>query len=1022
MPHPSTRSPSTVAILVLLVTGLTPTCARLAGAEAALAACPTPPALVVVLQPTEVRPLLTLTEGGGRLVHALSTDRAAVDALRRQLQAEERYGLAAVAEVASLRRLPYADDLVNLVIADLERLGEGAPSREEVLRVVAPCGVAWLREQGAWRAVVKPRPTGIDEWFGIQRGPDGNAASMDERVEPSNAIRWIASAWSNRANLSDRSVHTPIFDGRLFYEASITFGERRGRRLVECRDAWNGLPRWSVPSGHLDSMFWGGDGLLLSQSGKQFCALDARTGAGVVTYAEGFAVDEVGAGMGRTDAPWRAHLVGLSGGLHFQAARGEVRVLDARTGRLAWKHAEAGAYITHVRAVDGRLFVLFTEDRPAENFAFYGYPALPLVALTAFDLKTGSVVWRSTKLAGRFVHHVVAGSGKLVVSHYAATPGRAPGVKQWGQRPPAWMAAVDAGTGAIDWIREDFAFIDARGVRNTNQQLAIIDDVVYVLGNSFWAGISLETGADAVKNPVLAGDGSFECLLYRASRKYIILNYGLFSDLAGTRIPNTSICRVNCWNQYTPANGLLYTTPGNLAGAQDTWVGGLKALAEAPATPVPEAERLEVLDAGIRPTPEVAWPAPGTWPIHLGNAARTRSTPVALPTGALQVRWATPIAHPRSLPGPIADDWRLNDKLVGPVTAPVSDGALVLVAASEAHRLDALRAADGTRAWSFTAGGRIEAPPTLAGGMVFLGCADGWVHALRASDGTPAWRYFAGVTRRAIVSMAQIEAASPALASPLVVGGRLLVGAGRQSNADGGIRHALLDMATGRPVWTTTISGATPQTRPTAADLLVSDGQVAYGTRFAIDLADGALSEPYLLSTYAKEDTFVTLKGPGRLAGRSARLLVPSPDDRGPHYGFLNNVPNDGVRYGKLMGRRVAVSDTWVVVAQPGKLHLAGFPAATAGAVKQAEPAWSLPRPRPGNPRCTSLVIGGDAFAVAWWEEKAKTTTIEIRAVADGGERSRVQLDGEIAEDALIACGERFFATLTDGRVVCIGK
>jgi outer membrane protein assembly factor BamB len=66
----------------------------------------------------------------------------------------------------------------------------------------------------------------------------------------------------------------------------------------------------------------------------------------------------------------------------------------------------------------------------------------------------------------------------------------------------------------------------------------------------------------------------------------------------------------------------------------------------------------------------------------------------------------------------VAVDWQVE--LGGKLTPPVAVGDKVFVAQSDAHTVHAFDAADGSVAWKFTAGGRIDSPPTIYKGMVLF--------------------------------------------------------------------------------------------------------------------------------------------------------------------------------------------------------------------------------------------------------------------------------------------------------------
>ena len=59
-----------------------------------------------------------------------------------------------------------------------------------------------------------------------------------------------------------------------------------------------------------------------------------------------------------------------------------------------------------------------------------------------------------------------------------------------------------------------------------------------------------------------------------------------------------------------------------------------------------------------------------------------------------------------------------------------------------------LDADSGRPLWDFTAGARVDSPPTLHGNRVLFGCRDGYVYSLRASDGALAWRLRAARVER----------------------------------------------------------------------------------------------------------------------------------------------------------------------------------------------------------------------------------------------------------------------------------
>ena len=90
------------------------------------------------------------------LVQGLDADAAKVEKARQQIRAQNLYGPVSV-EPWKGPLLPYNDNLVNLVVAE----NLGGVSMGEVMRVLAPNGVAYIRKDGQWTKTVKPRPADI---------------------------------------------------------------------------------------------------------------------------------------------------------------------------------------------------------------------------------------------------------------------------------------------------------------------------------------------------------------------------------------------------------------------------------------------------------------------------------------------------------------------------------------------------------------------------------------------------------------------------------------------------------------------------------------------------------------------------------------------------------------------------------------------------------------------------------------------------------------------------------------------
>jgi outer membrane protein assembly factor BamB len=87
-------------------------------------------------------------------------------------------------------------------------------------------------------------------------------------------------------------------------------------------------------------------------------------------------------------------------------------------------------------------------------------------------------------------------------------------------------------------------------------------------------------------------------------------------------------------------------------------------------------------------------------------------------------------------------------------------GDLVVVGSRD-KRVHALKRKDGTEAWSFATGGRVDSSPVIDGGRVYVGSMDGKLYVLDLATGK---------------QLQKVELDSPIVGSPAVAGGRLLIG------------------------------------------------------------------------------------------------------------------------------------------------------------------------------------------------------------------------------------------------------
>ncbi|MCK4958437.1 MAG: methyltransferase domain-containing protein, partial [Planctomycetes bacterium] len=156
------------------------------------------------------RLLAGLGAGDGYILHGLETNPARVDSARKRLLSEGLYGKISV-DLFDGEKLPYAENLVNLIIVESSRI---KTSRREILRVLVPNGVALING----RKVVKPVPGEIDQWSHFEHGPENNAVAADTVVGPPRHLQWVSGPRWLRTHEEPSGITSMVTaGGRLFY-------------------------------------------------------------------------------------------------------------------------------------------------------------------------------------------------------------------------------------------------------------------------------------------------------------------------------------------------------------------------------------------------------------------------------------------------------------------------------------------------------------------------------------------------------------------------------------------------------------------------------------------------------------------------------------------------------------------------------------------------------------------------------------------------------------------------------------
>jgi outer membrane protein assembly factor BamB len=758
------------------------------------------------------------------VVHVWIPDASLVSRVRAAADAEGLLGKRVVAEKGDPARLPYADNLVDLVIsstfseADLSRV-----ALREVLRALRPGGAAvlgtgagaddllprakldsWLRDGGSdpscaseegsrlWARVVKPIPAGQDEWSHWEHGPDNNPVSTDSVIKAPYMTQWLGLPY-----YITMPAITTAAGGRVFLAMGHIAHHAR-------EEDW--LNTLIARRGHNGSILWTKklpDGYLAHRSAfvataSDFYMIDPVEGGCLVMDPEtGRLKKRIGVPGAEGDWKWMA----LEGGILFALAgkerdRPETTIVRSRNTHWSWGELSKGYYEPQVPWGFGSKLLAYdlgaekvkwiqeeTKDVDSRAMAIGGGKVFlysPDSHARCLDAATGRVLWTN---ADSKLRELIEEPGRGLTS----TPGfrtscyclYTPKALFFEAQTHMNVVAVSIEDGRVLWNRK-------KTTSNPN--------MLYLDGNLL-VGIGPE-GSTLALDPLTAelkGDLGFKkrsCARLTATPDSLFCRgwpEGLTRyDRATKKVLFNGAFRPSCNDGVIGANGLLYAGPWtcdcNLS------IMGTVALCSAGdfqfARPAVEAERLEAAEGDISSVSALEAGA-GDWPTYRGNAARSAGTS-AIVGGNIRRLWSY------SPPRPCEP------------TAPAAAGGLIFLAGSDG-KVKALDAHNGTEKWAFATAGAILQPPTVWSGRAYVGSGDGHVYALEAATGRLLWRFRAAPVERRIQAYGALSSTWPVNTGVLVRDGVAYAAAGI-IDFDGTYVYAL-DAITGKIRWENNTSG-----------------------------------------------------------------------------------------------------------------------------------------------------------------------------------------------------------------------
>ncbi len=779
------------------------------------------------------------------IVQGLDTDAKKIYQAREYIRSLGLYGKVTAREFDGIH-LPYIENLVNLVISE----DPGEVSIAEIMRVLCPNGVAFIKKGREWDKTIKPWPKEIDQWTHYLYDASNNAVSHDLVVGPPRCYQWLGGPKWSRSHEHMSSINALVSaGGKIFYvvdegsRASITLPPKWS---LIARNAFNGiilwkrvLPSWYVHLWPLKSgpaqiprrlVAQGNTVYLPLGTGAPLSALDATSGRTIHTFEGTKGTEEVIASdgtifllLGDTIVEQQEYNHEIS---HVWNAGGKAKsvyawddrmrtiaAIDEKTGRILWKQKYPVVPVT--MAVDSK--------------RVYFYDGTKIISL---DRKHGKQLWSSEPIDVNTFELGTAFAPTLVL--YRNVILFSGGEEQ--------LTAVGAENGAILWTSEH-----PESGHHSPWDVLCIDGLV-------WAGaiarISKQGGTFTGRNP-LTGEVKSEfpldvqvswfhhrCHRSKATDRFILTG-GTGTEFVDFRQKHWIIhhwARGACLYGIMPANGLLYVPPNPCACFIESKLTGFNALAPAKTDRRPQIigqGRLEKGPAYSEISNVRSEISKDDWPTYRHDTKRSGYTKTFVSTKLKQ-------------------SWRAE--VGGKLTPPVVAEGKVFVAADNDYAVHALDASSGRKLYTYTTGGRVDSPPTIYRGMALFGSADGWVYCLRVTDGQLVWRFLAAPKDQQLMAHQQLESVWPLHGSVLVINDRVYCLAGRSIFLDGGMRLYQLDPKTGRKLSESVWDDHDPQTGenmqkhimgmkmpPAVSDILSSDGKHLYLRSQQINL-DGSRS------------------------------------------------------------------------------------------------------------------------------------------------------------------------------------
>ncbi len=193
-----------------------------------------------------VKQLTELSTNQNFLIHAVDIDEKKIEIARKEFYLRGINNKVFVDKFDG-KVLPYIENSINLLISEnIEEV-----KIKEILRILVPNGIAYIKKDGKWNKTVKPENPDVDEWTHYRYDATNNSVANDKVVASPRRLQWNgAPRWCRHHE------HTSSLDvivsagGKIFYimdEGAKTSIMLDSKVYLTGRDAYNGVVLWKRP-------------------------------------------------------------------------------------------------------------------------------------------------------------------------------------------------------------------------------------------------------------------------------------------------------------------------------------------------------------------------------------------------------------------------------------------------------------------------------------------------------------------------------------------------------------------------------------------------------------------------------------------------------------------------------------------------------------------------------------------------------------------------------------------------------